>query len=62
MQVSIKKDKCIGCATCVQMANEVFEIVDGKAGVKANVDLDKHKEAIKRASEMCPMGAIEIKE
>ncbi len=63
MKIKINKDKCLGCATCVALAPEVFEIgEDGKSKVKNGADLEKNKEQIKQAKEACPTQAIEVEE
>lgn len=50
---------CISCATCSVICPEVFEIKDIST-VKANADLEKNKEKIKQAADMCPVNAIKI--
>jgi ferredoxin len=63
MKVRVNKDKCLGCATCVALAPEVFEIDnDGKSKVKEGANLEKNKQLIKQAKNTCPTQAIEIEE
>ncbi|MBU1200733.1 ferredoxin [Patescibacteria group bacterium] len=62
MKVKINKKECIGCAMCVNFAEEVFELVDGKARVKKGVDLEKYKKKIKEAVEMCPVEAVKVED
>ena len=58
MRVYVRREACIGAATCVGIAPEVFELDDeeGKARVK-----DPHAgkpELLEYAAEQCPSGAI----
>jgi ferredoxin len=67
MKVSIDKDKCSMCATCVAVCPEVFEMTDeGTVDVKDELkDKDVPKdleEKVKEAQSMCPSSAIVIKE
>jgi ferredoxin len=57
--VKVNREKCIGCGMCQALCPEVFELEDGKAKVKNNVDVKKYKDCIKEAKESCPMQAIE---
>jgi len=57
--VKVNREKCIGCGMCQSLCPEVFELEDGKAKVKDNVDVKKYKDCIKEAKESCPMQAIE---
>ena len=52
--VTVDKEKCIGCGLCVQVCDEVFEMSEGKAKVKAQKDIPCVKEAVKS----CPVNAI----
>jgi len=56
MKVSINKNKCIGCGTCVSVCNKVFELKDGKAFIRKSAD-DK---CAKEAADICPVQAIKI--
>ncbi len=52
--IKVDKEKCIGCGLCASLCEEVFELKDGKAFVKAQKKLPCVKEAI----ESCPVNAI----
>jgi len=57
--VKINKEKCIGCGACASTCPEVFVMNDdGKAEVKAGVDLKKNAKCIKEAIKNCPVEAI----
>lgn len=58
----VDRKTCIGCALCVSLAEEVFEMKRGKAQPKEGADLTSsknQKEAIV-AKEACPVTAIMI--
>jgi ferredoxin len=57
--VKVNRKKCIGCGMCQSLCPEVFELEEGKARVKDNVDVKKYKDCIEKAKENCPMQAIE---
>lgn len=57
--VSIDKEKCIGCGACASVCENVFEMKDGKASVKAGKKNAKDACA-KEAAESCPVQAIKI--
>lgn len=54
-------NNCIGCGSCVSIANDVFEFNDeGYATVKKDVDISKvDDESVTDAAESCPVSAIE---
>jgi len=52
---------CIGCASCEVICPEVFDI-NSEAFVKEEADLEKNKECIKEAAEVCPVGVIKYEE
>lgn len=63
MEIKIDKEKCIGCGTCVSMAEEVFEMTDdGKAQVKDLKPCEEKKVDCKAVAEACPVEAISIEE
>ncbi len=47
-------DACKGCGTCESICEEVFQVVNGRARVKEELDIPCVDEAI----EFCPEGAI----
>lgn len=56
-KVSIDRNKCIGCGSCVALCEGNFELKDGKAYVKKAIsDLPCNKEA----AESCPVQAIKV--
>lgn len=68
MKVSIDKDKCAMCATCVAICPEVFEMKDnGVVDVKDEyngVDITdvELQGKVKEASMSCPSAAIVVEE
>jgi len=55
--VSVDKDKCIGCGSCVATCDEVFEMGDdGKAEVKSGAN--ESSDCVKEAIDICPVDAI----
>jgi ferredoxin len=52
--VKVNKDKCIGCCACTTTCPEVFEMINGLANVKKDIELGCIKETIKN----CPVEAI----
>lgn len=71
MKVILDKSKCIGCGSCVSVCEKFFELKDdGKSHLKKSISKEKSEkeileiselECIKEAAEVCPGGAIEIK-
>ncbi|MFH1249105.1 MAG: ferredoxin [archaeon] len=56
-KITVDKNKCIGCGSCVAMCEENFELVNGKAVAKKAVsDLPCNKEA----AESCPVNVIKL--
>lgn len=56
--VVVDTDKCIGSASCVAIAPDVFDLdEDGKAVVKEGADLTQ-VQAILDAAKSCPVDAI----
>ena len=61
-QVTVSKDKCIGCGACVAAFPEVFELdADGKSHAKYQnyLEFNYTKEDIES---VCPVGAINVEE
>ncbi len=57
-KVSVDKEKCIGCGSCVALCEGNFELKDGKAQAKKAIsDLPCNQDA----ADTCPVQAIEIK-
>lgn len=56
-KVSVDKDKCIGCGSCVALCDGNFEMKDGKAEAKKAIsDLPCNQDA----ADTCPTQAIKI--
>ncbi len=68
MKIVYDKNKCIKCGMCVSLCPKYWKTIDGDI-VLANSKKIKEKyelevdsiECIKRASEVCPMSCIYIK-
>ncbi len=61
MKVKVDHNLCIGCGSCAMIAEEVFEMRDGKSYVKEEVEITKEmEEMVKMAAQACPVGAISI--
>lgn len=59
MKVNVNKEACVGCGTCYNICENVFDIGDdGLAYVKEDVDLEAFEEDVKVAIDSCPTGAI----
>lgn len=57
MSISVNKDICIGCGTCVSLCPDSFQIgEDGKSEVISQVD----NECVHNAVVSCPVQAISI--
>ena len=56
--VSINKEKCIGCGSCVAVAPELFEMDEGKAHVKKQPETGEEKQKAKEVIEICPVDAV----
>lgn len=59
-KVIVDPDKCIGCGTCENIAEEVFKVEDGLSHVKKGFDFEKNKDLIDSAIESCPVDAISV--
>lgn len=59
-KVVVDQDTCIGAASCVAIAPEVFDLgEDGKAYVKDGADLSD-LEMVMDAARSCPVSAITV--
>jgi ferredoxin len=58
-RVSVDESLCSGYGSGVDTAPHLFELVDGRARVKAAVTDDS---IVLDAQDACPMGAIEVDE
>lgn len=60
-KITVDKNKCIGCGTCVSIAPEVFELdKNGKAGVKVSEFKGLKVQKVQEAVDSCPVQAIKI--
>ena len=60
MKVSVNKEKCIGCETCVAICPEIFSMAGDLAIAKVNIVPDELKSSCQDAANGCPVEAIEI--
>ena len=61
MKARVDKDMCSGCAVCVDVCPDVFELDDNdQATVKLDPIPSEHEEACHDAADQCPSDAIEI--
>ena len=59
MKVSVDKQKCIGCGTCIAIAPESFKLGDdGK--VQTLEPMGDSEAKVKEAAESCPVSAITV--
>ena len=57
MAISVNKNVCIGCGSCVAICPKVFKMSDdGKSEIISQDD----KECAQKAAESCPVRAITI--
>ena len=56
--ISINKEKCIGCGACAASYPDLFEIKEGKAVVKKQPTGDEEATKAKEAVSLCPVDAI----
>jgi ferredoxin len=59
MKVSIIND-CINCGTCVDTCPDVFVVRDDIVQVNVDYVPAEHEEAVRKASDECPVEAIAI--
>jgi len=71
MKIIIKRDKCIGCASCANICSRFFEMRDdGRAGLKGGELEADYQEFIKveeagcakKAEQVCPAQCIVVEE
>jgi len=55
--IKVDKEKCIGCGLCSATCEEVFELKDGKAQVKAGQE-NSTADCVKEVIDICPVDAI----
>ncbi len=59
MAIKINKDICVGCGRCTEICPEIFKLEENG---KAVVISEKDKSCAMKASDECPVGAIQIDE
>ncbi|MCX6809488.1 MAG: ferredoxin [Candidatus Berkelbacteria bacterium] len=59
MKITVDREKCIGCSTCVNLCGDCFELIDGKSRVKDNVDKCESCD-LDEVATACPVGAITL--
>ncbi|RLG16842.1 ferredoxin [Nanoarchaeota archaeon] len=60
MKVTVNKETCIGCGSCVAICPAIFELKEGKSVVKKQPSSEKEESCVKDAVEACPVDAIKI--
>lgn len=61
MKAKVNANACIGCALCVSLCSDIFEM-DGALAVAKDIELsDAVLKSAKQAASDCPVNAIEIK-
>ena len=51
----VEKEKCVGCGACIAICPSGFKLKDGKSYIK-----DPSAKCLKKAQEICPVGAIKL--
>ncbi len=64
MQVTIRKDTCIGCGMCAALAPQLFSIDSGAIELVKPTDswTQEDIQAAKEAQAACPNGVIQLTE
>ncbi len=63
MKVIVKKDVCIGCGACTNIAEDVFNFDEDGLAVADNSKItDENIEDVELAIDSCPVDAIEDKD
>ncbi|MFW5884746.1 MAG: ferredoxin [Patescibacteria group bacterium] len=58
-KINIDQNKCIGCGRCTEICPEIFSLDTNR---KAKVNSEKDIKCAKKASDECPVEAIEVNE
>ncbi|MFO7807678.1 MAG: ferredoxin [Candidatus Moraniibacteriota bacterium] len=59
-KIKVDKDKCIGCGRCTEICPEIFKL--NKNRKVEVISQDEDMKCAKKASDECPMEAIEIEQ
>jgi ferredoxin len=59
MNITIDRDACIGCGSCVEIAPEVFRLDDEEKAIVLD-EQGAEEEIVIRAAESCPVEAIYV--
>ncbi len=62
MPLNVNKDLCMGTGNCELECPDVFTVDDGVVMVLTTVPAPDLRDAVRRAAEACPTGAIEANE
>ncbi|MEA2063234.1 MAG: ferredoxin [Gemmatimonadota bacterium] len=60
MRVTVDEDLCTGCGLCIDISEEVFELVDDVAKVILDPVPAELADACNEAAESCPVEAIKV--
>ena len=60
MQVSVDKEKCIGCGLCVSLAEKSFRLNESEFKAEPINPAGDPEAKLKEAAASCPVGAIKI--
>ena len=62
MKIEIDEEACIGCGACQAVAEEYFDIVDGKAKAMKDAVAGEDEDKVKEAASVCPVNAIKLED
>ena len=62
MRVTVDEETCIGCGLCPDICPEVFRMTGDKAEAYKDPVPEELEDAVREASEGCPVDAIPITE
>ncbi|MEK2493870.1 ferredoxin [Kitasatospora purpeofusca] len=62
MHITVDRDLCCGSGNCVETVPDVFDqdSRDGMVLLRISQPPEHLREAVERAAQLCPVGAIEI--
>ncbi len=61
-KITVDKNKCEGCQTCVAMFSELFEMDENNKSSVKDSDFFKYGYSKEEIESVCPTGAIKIGE